>query len=203
MTLRQTWKKFKFSCHSIVLLLLFWGWLLQFRVLFFYIWSHGLIFQLCAQFPLPRLRNPWRPGSSSCGCVNKKPFGEMLKFTEFTLSVQKRLEFRRHVFLSQICFVNKHVGVCDMLVFYVLLSRIDTFLCRLERRLRAPQLGRSKKGWVSDLWSKVLASRNSMEQVVALWIWTPKMRTSKLGCRLLLRCLQTKLKPLCSSFAEG
>lgn len=30
---------------------------------------------------------------------------------------------------------------------------------------------------------------NSMEQVVALWIWTPKMRISKLGCRLLLRDL--------------
>ena len=39
--------------------------------------------------------------------VNKKPLGEMLKFT---LSVQNRLEDR----LSQICFVNKHVGVCDM-----------------------------------------------------------------------------------------
>lgn len=25
-------------------------------------------FQLCAQFPLPRLRNLWRPGSSSCDC---------------------------------------------------------------------------------------------------------------------------------------
>lgn len=105
-------------------------------------------------------------------------------------------------------------------------SRIDTFLYCVGHRLRAPQLGRSKKGWVSDLFFSIedvgefiktppqllnkidlngqmdmktsksaprtqqnKTAWNSVEQVVALWIWTPKMRTSKLGCRLLLRDL--------------
>ena len=34
-------------------------------------------------------------------------------------------------------------------------SRIDTFLYCVGHRLRAPQLGRSKKGWVSDLFFSI------------------------------------------------